>query len=214
MSEAYFRGAYSGGDQKLDMAKDEPVNAYLSAAEVLAAIHALGPKDLSRLRSIARRMARFTPIEPDDLVQDALCRTMSGDRVCPTNVGIVHFLFGVMRSIVSDAAKAHDRHPEVQLEPLTAGGQDWPSDTVGTEDELIASEDKKTVTKRVTATREQVLGLFDDDPVAQVLAEGIMEGLEGEELRSLTELDKTAFASKRKLINRRLDKAFPERAKL
>jgi RNA polymerase sigma-70 factor (ECF subfamily) len=201
------------GIKKLDMAKDQPVTAHLSPAEVMDAIHSLGPNDLARLRSVARRMARFTPIEPDDLAHDAICRTMAGVRLCPRSVSIVHFLFGVMRSIVSDAAKAHERHPEDQLEPLTAGGNGWSSETMGAEEGLITLEDERALIVRAAATRAQVLGLFDDDLVAQTLAEGIMEGLEGEELRSLTELDKTAFASKRKLINRRLDKAFPERAK-
>ena len=42
------------------------------------------------------------------------------------------------------------------------------------------------------------------------MVDGIMEGMDGEELRAFTELDKTAFASKRKLIKRRIEKAFPD----
>jgi RNA polymerase sigma-70 factor (ECF subfamily) len=37
-----------------------------------------------------------------------------------------------------------------------------------------------------------------------------MEGTDGEELRALTDLTKIAFASKRRLIRRRIDKAFPD----
>jgi RNA polymerase sigma-70 factor (ECF subfamily) len=36
------------------------------------------------------------------------------------------------------------------------------------------------------------------------------EGIEGEELRELTELDMTGYATKRRLIRRRIDKAFPQ----
>ena len=38
----------------------------------------------------------------------------------------------------------------------------------------------------------------------------MMEGIEGEELRELTDLDKTAYQSKRRLIRRRIDKKFPK----
>jgi hypothetical protein len=55
-----------------------------------------------------------------------------------------------------------------------------------------------------------ILNVFADDPTAQIIVEGIMEGMDGEELRALTELDDTAFGSKRRLIRRRIDKAFPK----
>jgi hypothetical protein len=54
-----------------------------------------------------------------------------------------------------------------------------------------------------------VLALFDDDPVAQVLVEGIMEDMEGQELCELAGIDTEQLATKRKLIRRRIDRAFP-----
>ncbi len=54
-----------------------------------------------------------------------------------------------------------------------------------------------------------LLDLFEDDPTVQIILEGIMEGMEGEELRELTELDVTAYQSKCKLIRRRIDRKFP-----
>ena len=55
-----------------------------------------------------------------------------------------------------------------------------------------------------------LVSLFEDDEIAQVILEGMMEGIEGEELRKLTELDKTAYQSKRRLIRRRIEKRFPK----
>jgi hypothetical protein len=52
--------------------------------------------------------------------------------------------------------------------------------------------------------------LLEEDPVAQVMVEGMMEGMGGEELREVIGLTKIAFASKRRLIRRRIDKAFPK----
>ena len=61
-----------------------------------------------------------------------------------------------------------------------------------------------------TAMKAAMLALFEDDPTAQVILEGMMEGMEGEELRELTELNATAYQSKRRLIRRRIEKTFPE----
>jgi hypothetical protein len=41
-----------------------------------------------------------------------------------------------------------------------------------------------------------------------------MEGMDGEDLRQVTDLSKTGFASKRRLIRRRIEKAFPDGWKL
>jgi hypothetical protein len=56
---------------------------------------------------------------------------------------------------------------------------------------------------------EALRDLFADDPTAQVMLDGMLDGLEGEALRALTELSEIEFASKRRLIRRRIDKAFP-----
>jgi RNA polymerase sigma-70 factor (ECF subfamily) len=37
-----------------------------------------------------------------------------------------------------------------------------------------------------------------------------MDGIDGEELRALCELDVTAYNSKRRLVRRRIEKAFPK----
>jgi RNA polymerase sigma-70 factor (ECF subfamily) len=74
-------------------------------------------------------------------------------------------------------------------------------------DEWLAS------TQEVTCLRQTILELFADDSIAQRMLEGIMEGIAGEELRSLTQLSQTQFDSKRRLIRRRIDKAFPQERK-
>ena len=57
--------------------------------------------------------------------------------------------------------------------------------------------------------RACLVSLFEDDEIAQVILEGMMEGIDGEELRELTDLDETAYQSKRRLIRRRIVKRFP-----
>ena len=118
-----------------------------------------------------------------------------------------------MRSIASDGAKAHSRREaraekeptDLRLVPRTGDAEtfDVVSDRTPTiEDQLASSQESGRI-------KQAVLALFADDVTAETMVEGIMEGMDGEELRALTDLDKTAFASKRKLIRRRIDKAYP-----
>jgi hypothetical protein len=112
-----------------------------------------------------------------------------------------------MRSIASDWSKARKRWqrlvlvaPAAMLETVVLQARDLRRDPL---DRLIAEEE---ASRLIVALR----GLFTDDAVALTLLEGMLEGLEGEALRALTGLSETEFASKRRLIRRRIDKAFPK----
>jgi RNA polymerase sigma-70 factor (ECF subfamily) len=128
-------------------------------------------------------------------------------RQCARSVNILDFLAGVMRSIASDWRKARKRRPEMSLVTHTGALQEvvvQVRDTRPVADEWLASS------QEVARIRMAILDLFADDGVAQRLVEGLMDGATGEELRSLAELSQTQFASKRRLIRRRIDKAFPK----
>ena len=58
--------------------------------------------------------------------------------------------------------------------------------------------------------RKQVLSIFEDDPVAQILTEGIIAELEGKELCELAGISAAELATKRRLIRRRINSAFPQ----
>ena len=57
----------------------------------------------------------------------------------------------------------------------------------------------------------EALGLFEDDEKAKLMFEGMMEEMEGEELRAFLELTSTEFNSKRRLVRRRLNNHFEGR---
>lgn len=67
--------------------------------------------------------------------------------------------------------------------------------------------------QEATRMKRMILDLFADDLVAQNMLSAIFDGAEGENLRSLTDLNETEFASKRRLIRRRIDKAFAKELK-
>ena len=174
-----------------------------TAEELRAAIEGFTDLEWHRLHRIAASWARRHRVEPRDLLQECLVRVLEGSRPWPLNVPIHHFLSGVIRSIGSDWNKARRRRPEVHL--ISDDGQliyDPPDDRLNSEAAIKEIQEGQRVKKAI-------LALFEDDLAAQTIVEGDMENMEGEELRNLTGLDLNAFASKRRLIRRRIDKAYP-----
>jgi DNA-directed RNA polymerase specialized sigma24 family protein len=186
------------------MSPGEPAVCHLSPAEISAAISELSETDNIRLRKVAHAYSRDRPIDAEDLLQDAFVCVLDCSRKCPRNV--VRFLAEAMRSIACDALKAQVRRPV--LCPVPESGEDElpfdpPDPKPNTEQELAAAEEARRI-------KRAILDLFSDDLEAQTIAEGTMDGMEGEELRSCTGLDEKAFASKRRLVRRRIEKAFPK----
>jgi DNA-directed RNA polymerase specialized sigma24 family protein len=155
-------------------------------------------------------VCRGRPIAPEDLFQETFARAIEGSRSCPRNVDIVRFLVEAMRSIASSTMKVLSQQPEFQATPLTGddGAALDPPDWRPTGEQHAISDEETAQIKRV------ILDLFSDDVTARVMVEGMMEGMDGEDLRGVTDLTKTGFATKRRLIRRRIDKAFPDGWKL
>ncbi|HVY19353.1 MAG TPA: RNA polymerase subunit sigma-24 [Bauldia sp.] len=168
------------------------------------AIRKLTAADWARLGQVARRYVR-PPMEWRDLLQEALARAIDS-RTCPGHVDIVKFLAEAMRSIASgEAEKIAHRLPIVAV-PKN-GSQNAIVENVRSpeptaEEELIQSAEEERI-------RSDILALFSDDPLARDLVEGLFVGLTADELRQLTGLDDTGYDTKRKLIRRRIDKAYP-----
>jgi len=161
----------------------EPAAAALSPAEAGAAIRALAAADKIALMKIARLYAKKTPYDHEDLLQEAMCRVLSGARAWPRGLAALPFLWGVVRSI------AWEWRNETPDAPPDGG------DPAGEERRAIAGLDVA-----------KIIALFDDDPEAQIIVRGMMEGARGAELQELSGLDKTDYESKRTKIRRRIEK--------
>ena len=176
-----------------------------SRDELVEAINALSAAQWVRLRKAASALSRGKPVEPKDLLQEAFRRALEGTRNCPAHIDVVRFLAGAMRSISSDELDKVGRSPV--LVPIANYGEvegavDPPDTALDAEQRIMRNQE--------TSQFRRILDLFEDDEVAQLILEGMMDGMEGEELRELVELDLTTYQSKRKLIRRRIDKRFPE----
>ena len=135
------------------------------------------------MKTIARLYARRTPFDHDDLLQEAICRVLSGKRVWARGVPVRSFLVGVMRSIAW----------EWKSEPHEAV-VDAPDPGCG-ESPIMASIDSA-----------KIVAMFADDLVAQNIVLRMMEGARGGELQRSSGLGKVEYESKRKKIRRRIEK--------
>ena len=110
------------------------------------------------------------------------------------------------RSNDSDDARKHEAPP--RLVPIANHGGD--ETAVDPPDPGLNPEQLAGSSQETAAMRACLVSLFEDDEIAQIILEGMMEEIDGEELRELTDLDETAYQSKRRLIRRRIAKRFPK----
>jgi RNA polymerase sigma-70 factor (ECF subfamily) len=181
--------------------------AIRSHQEIADAIRAFTPAQWVRLRKVSQRYGG-PHFEPKDLLQEAFRRALEedGGRNCPIDVDIVKFVADAMRSIANgELGKAKGCPPLVAV--ANHGGEhpgvDPPDPSLNAEEFLARDQD-------AAAIRRHILSLFDDDPCARDIVEGTMAELTAEELRELTGLDGAAYASKRRLIRRRIDNKYPK----
>lgn len=166
-------------------------------ADFEAAIAGFSEGDLARLDGIARSFAFSTGWDSDDLFQEAIERTLRGTRNCPTSVDVVKHLADTMSSIAdTERSKGRNQQPHVPIvQPGLDLAEDPPSPTWSAEDTLAYQ-----------AEQAELLALFDDDPIAREMVEGILADFDTDQLKELTGLQGTAYDSKRTLIRRRLQK--------
>ena len=153
----------------------------LSHAELIAIIQALGDADRTVLMKIARFYARRSPFDHDDLLEEAICRVLSGQRVYARGTPVRSFLVGVMRSIAWE----------------------WKSEN---HEAVVDAADPRCGVSPMMASIDsgKIVEMLADDPVAQKIVLGMMEGVRGEELQRFSGLGKVEYESKRKKIRRRI----------
>jgi hypothetical protein len=164
-------------------AENKPRSAELSQSEVIKAIQALTDADKIALMKVARLYAQKTLFGHEDLLQEAMCRVLSGGRAVPRGSPLVSILIGVMRSIAWQWRTEPGEAPVDVADPRCG------------EAPAIASIDSG-----------KIVALFADDPTAQKIVVEIIDGAKGEELRRLSGLSKIEYESKRRKIRRRIEK--------
>lgn len=182
---------------------------HLSLPETSKAIEELSDADWIRLKRVAAWIYGKCGMSAEDLLQEAFTKALTGDRHCPRSVDIVRFLSEAMKSIASNNAKSYSRHPEVSLQtPKMETGSDYQADLEDTKQpaaELVA-----IARMELANIQKAIPKLFESDSEAiQLLAMGIVDGMDVRELQEFSGLRGTEYNSARRLFRRRIEKAFP-----
>lgn len=185
--------------------------------EFAAAMLALTRIEKIRLRKAQQVLARPPLVDGADLLQELYARVFNGTRRWRVGDDVLRFAIQAMRSL-ADEATEKGRRERLTLSPGSRQASDAivaelgmanhdgvigaVHHSVSPEDNLMAADERKLL----EAYRRRALEAFADDETAQLLLEGMCEGLRGRKLQELTELGDTEFASKLKLVRRRLER--------
>lgn len=181
-----------------ELAEDQPAGETYSPDELRALISAFTPLDWLRVRKAAMHFSKRCRVEWSELQNEALVRSLDGRRKCPRNVAVTTFLGNVIRSIASEV---HGADGHVHLSEELEAQQSGPSGLT----DLTKPADPAASTMDAQKILAEVTSAFDGDVTCEMLFDGMIDGIEGQELRALLELSQKDFDSKRRLVRRRLN---------
>lgn len=165
--------------------------------EARDAIEGLQVADYTKLMLVAKSFAkarlRGSVVEPEDLVQDAITKTLDGRRKWNRDVDIIKHLDRVMES---DSGHEADKRVARDLRLL-------PEDEAT---ELAAEQPRPEARLMAIDELEGVLGLFGDDQPALDLLRLKGNGLDASEIQRELGIGKTQYDTVTKRIRRRIAK--------
>jgi hypothetical protein len=179
---------------KLSPAAIEATPPPLSEAEVRSEISSLTAGERTKLIKIASYYVwkgRISFEEPDEFVQEAICRVLAGIREWPRGLEKIRFLAGVIKSIAGDRKRALSRNVSI--------------DDVKEREVGDKGADERGIMAKIDLQRI-VTSHFEDDPIAGKIMLAMAEGAKGEDLKQASGLSPTEYESKRKKIRRRIEK--------
>ncbi|WP_147391790.1 RNA polymerase sigma factor [Pelagerythrobacter aerophilus] len=177
---------------------------HLSVDEVRETIRQLGKSDAAKIRQAACWFECRCGMPADDLMQEAFVRMVSGSRRVPRGPHFVAVVVQIIRSIASaeiDAIAAGQR--EVRSLPDGTDGPEMVDSGPSPECMVLSAHDDGQILTTIDH-------LIEDDEQLQLLVEGLCDGMMGEELEQLLEVDTRGLATVRKRLKRRLLSAFPK----
>jgi DNA-directed RNA polymerase specialized sigma24 family protein len=173
---------------------------FLDSEDISEVFDTLSPENRLKLSEIERVALRGTDLSPGDLLHEALCAAIMGDRKCPRRVPFMAFIVQTMRSIAS-----HHREKR-QREPADGGAAQearpvFSDSTLDPEQMLIERESEDTV--------RAIHDCFEGDEQAQTVVLGWSEGYRGKELRDFVGVDQAALDYAIKRVRRTMTKRYP-----
>ena len=198
-----------------ELKTDEANDTHLTADEAQKALAAMSRADMIRLSKAETWFARNNPT--NTLLTDAINKTWEGTRSWKRGMGIVEHLYGVMRSLANNEHKKKT----ISKKSMAFTNDDGTEkskiavqvSTPSPEAMMIEREKQEEREKNAKELADKVLEIFAKDDNAMWILMGEMDGQSAEEIRKLSEMDRTQYNSTRKRISRKLDKYFPDKKK-
>lgn len=181
------------------MISDTPKGENFGTDEIGAAFDGLSPDDKLKLAAIETYLLGGTGLGKGDIVHEAVCRALTGQRKCPRKVVFMAFLVETMKSIASHAREKQRWTVVMANPPETVNTSATNSaSTPSPEDELIA-----------VSVIQRVHSHFEDDEEAGLVLMGWADGLRGKSLREATGLDQAKLDYAIKRIRTSMRKLYP-----
>lgn len=176
---------------------------HLDSEEVVAALHALSASDKLKLKAIETAYLSGTGMSPKELLHDAMCRAILGNRKCPRDVPVMAFVVQTMRSIAS-----HER--EKRHREITDGSpHEKPDKAMPVVFASAPPTPESILLDRESDIVGGILSCFDGDEEAQMVILGVSGGRRGKELREFVGVDQAALDYALKRIRRVMIKRYP-----
>ncbi|MBK9131259.1 MAG: sigma-70 family RNA polymerase sigma factor [Gammaproteobacteria bacterium] len=180
-------------------------SAELTPAEIKEAIEAFDTATVLRLGKAAGYFSRGLDMEANDLLHEAVLRSLTEDRTCPRQVPVATFLWNTMRSIRSAALKERRLNPVESVDPTSQDNV-----IIEAEHPDPSPEDHFINADAVNRLIREMESLFEDDEDAQLLLVGLFQGMTRKEIQTECNLSDTQYDTIRKRIRRKLDERYPE----
>ena len=181
-----------------DAKEPDIVGETYSPDEIRAAISSFTDLNWVRVNKAAKYFASRCGREWQELLNEALARSLEGRRNCPRSVAVPTFLGNVIRSIASEVDELDGHAPlNEELDAL----QRSPAGLT----DLSKPSDPAASTMDAQKMYDDIVTTFDGDDTCKMLFEGTVDGIEGQELREFLELSQKDFDSKRRFVRRRLN---------
>jgi RNA polymerase sigma-70 factor (ECF subfamily) len=184
---------------------ERPVADFGTQQDVLAELAALGDADTLRIHQIAKmRSFGLAGVTWEDLLQEAIARSIQGTRRWPRDVPFVAFLAQTLRSVANEEWRRRIREP-VSLEA------DLPSGPDGEVMEMSDLETESIGTERIVMARQiltEIDSLFEGDHHALAVIRGLANGQAPEEIQAEAGITATEYSSTQRRIRRALARRF------
>lgn len=171
-----------------------------TGVEPYEALASLTDADWLRLEKVAQyQVYRYASINPQEVLNEAVLRVLSGDRKCRPGLEFLQFLRGAIRSIADEFRKKEKEAigaGEIAIESYAPDRRDY-QDTADSSNPLESQlRDKELV--------ERIWELFSDDEDVQALLFGAEEGMTGVEIQRKFNFTTNEYGAARKRLERKL----------